>query len=443
METNRLELLKRTPLFADPKLEPAALEQLAAALDARSYPARARIFSEGDPAAAMFVVAKGRVGIFKASGDARVLLAEIGPGACFGELALVDGGMRSADADALDDVDLLELEARELDDLLDRFPRLALCLLRATSKRLRSAGMQVAEEAKDEAADDPIASSYPHPIAAVWRNLSVLVDPRPRLERFFDLLEVTTRYLGIVGVGVYLRGDRTVELVDDAIAAGLTRISLGQWLTLVSSCVQPFDADPGASWMPALHGFCWSRPGRRTDVMGEMQALVQFRNEQRHGASGALSERDIEKHLAVQLPRLRTVLDSLAFLAEHPLVWLERMDYQGGKFVNRCQRCMGSHADFESETFRATVPAETGHLYLRKPGTDDAGLVSLHPMLHLDTCSVCSAREIFFLVAVPGKSLEYAEFTRGHHHATEATAQALGVLRAGARDRLRRAETDG
>lgn len=443
MASDRLELLKRTPLFADPKLEPAALEQLAAALDARRYPARARIFSEGDRAAAMFVVAEGRVGIFKASGDARVLLAEIGPGACFGELALVDGGTRSADADALDDVELLELEARELDELLDRFPRLALCLLRATSKRLRSAGKQVAEEAKDDTAEDAIATRYPHPIAAVWRNLSVLVDPRPRLERFFDLLEVTTRYLGIVGVGVHLRGGRSVELVDDAIAAGLTRVTLGQWLTMVSNVTQAFDADASASWMPALHGFCWSRPGRRSDAMSELQAIVQFRNEQRHGASGALSDRDIERHLAAQLPRLRAVLESLDFLAEHPLVWLERMDYQGGRFVYRCQRAMGSHADFESETFRAPSPAESGHLFLRKASSGEADLLSLHPMLHLDACSVCSAREIFFLVAVPGKSLEYAEFTRGHHHATERPAEALDALRAGARDRLRRAETDG
>lgn len=442
MGTDRLELLKATSLFADPKLEPAALDQLAAALDARTYRANARVFTEGDKAAAMYIVARGRVGIFKQAGSSRLLLAEVGPGAFFGELALVDGGTRSADADALEDIELLELEARELDELIDRFPRLALCLLRATSKRLRSAGIQAADEAKDDATD-PVIARYPNPIAAVYRSLSVLVDPRPRLERMFDLLEVTVRYVGVVGVAAHIAGGRTVAAIDDAIAAGLTRITLGQWLNVVASSVQPFDGEPDAVWVSGLYGFFWSRPGRRSDALQSLFEVVQFRNDQRHGAGGAMSDRDIEKHLEVQLPRLRAVLGELGFLVDHPLVWLERMDYQGGRFTYRCRLCMGSHPDFEADGFRASVPAETGQLYLRKNVGAETSLLPLHPMLDLDTCSVCSARELFFLMAVGSDSLEYGELVRGHHHANDAPRAALEQIRADARERLRRLESDG
>ena len=182
----------------------------------------------------------------------------------------------------------------------------------------------------------------------------------------------------------------------------------------------------------------FSRPGRRSAASKTLYDIVSFRNTVRHSAGGALSERDAERHLAEQLPKLQAVLSDLRFVTDYPLVWLERMDYAGGKFVFRCQLCMGSHADFSSLTFPARTPCETGRLFVRRAETDE--LLALDPLMCLDACSVCGSREVFFLHALTETTVEYAEFVRGHHHATAVPSETLARLRGEARDRLHRAE---
>ena len=100
------QTLSHIPIFQDVAFE--ALDQLARAIRRRSYHRAEVIFHQGDPGDALHIVRNGRVKVVlpAQTGDEAVL-AILGPGDCFGELALIDGEPRSADVVAMEPVETL------------------------------------------------------------------------------------------------------------------------------------------------------------------------------------------------------------------------------------------------------------------------------------------------------------------------------------------------
>jgi CRP-like cAMP-binding protein len=120
-------------------LPPAALDRLAAYARFRSFPAGHAIFHKQDRADSMLVVVEGRVLISASSQSGReIVLNLIDEGEVFGEIGLIDGGTRSAQAQALEDTLCLELERRHFLPLLEENPRLAIELLGVVCRKLRS-----------------------------------------------------------------------------------------------------------------------------------------------------------------------------------------------------------------------------------------------------------------------------------------------------------------
>ena len=83
------------------------------------------IFSEGDAADALFVLAAGRARVLKGSGDTEVSLNVLNPGDSFGETALLRGGARTATVRASSDVTVFRLDAGVFRALAARDPRIA------------------------------------------------------------------------------------------------------------------------------------------------------------------------------------------------------------------------------------------------------------------------------------------------------------------------------
>ena len=132
--------------FLFPLLEPQERDRFIAAARPRSWRAGASIFALGDPGSSMMLVRTGTVRIGYPSPEGRsFLLAELGPGAVLGEIALLDGGPRSADASAGTDCTLLVFERRDFLPLLERNWRLAEAVLRVICARLRRADAYIAE----------------------------------------------------------------------------------------------------------------------------------------------------------------------------------------------------------------------------------------------------------------------------------------------------------
>jgi CRP-like cAMP-binding protein len=132
--------------FLFPLLDAAERDRFIAAARSRSWRAGAPIFALDDPGSSMMLVRTGLVRIGYPSPEGRsIVLAELGPGSVFGEIALLDGGARSADASAATDCTLLVFERRDFLPLLERNWRLAEAVLRVVCARLRRADAYIAE----------------------------------------------------------------------------------------------------------------------------------------------------------------------------------------------------------------------------------------------------------------------------------------------------------
>jgi CRP/FNR family cyclic AMP-dependent transcriptional regulator len=109
----------------------------------RCYAADAQIFYKGDPGSSLMAVLRGRVVIRAPSSDGKeVILNIINEGEIFGEIALLDGKERTADATAMTDCELLVVARRSFLPLLER-PDMTRELLNVLCERLRRICEQV------------------------------------------------------------------------------------------------------------------------------------------------------------------------------------------------------------------------------------------------------------------------------------------------------------
>ncbi len=124
-----------------PEADLARLEKFA---KTRHFAAKEPVFMKGDPASGMMAVIAGRVRISSYSSEGReVVLNVIGSGEIFGEIALIDGGERTADAVAMEDTELMMLERRDFLPFLERNPELCIKLLMVMCHRLRRTSEQL------------------------------------------------------------------------------------------------------------------------------------------------------------------------------------------------------------------------------------------------------------------------------------------------------------
>ncbi len=129
-------MLRRSPLFRG--LTPPALERIVELAGQRSYSADEVVFSQGDPGDALYAVITGKVRISAGAADGREIFLNImEPGDSFGEIALLDGGTRTASATATLPSELVTIRREHFLGLLEREPRVALELLRLCGERLR------------------------------------------------------------------------------------------------------------------------------------------------------------------------------------------------------------------------------------------------------------------------------------------------------------------
>ena len=104
----------------------------------RRYARGEVIFLEGDEGTALCLIAEGRIRIQLTGTDGREVVINVyGPGEIFGELALLDGEPRSADAIAQEASRVFWLQRDDFVAFLDSHPRAAMTMLASLSRRLR------------------------------------------------------------------------------------------------------------------------------------------------------------------------------------------------------------------------------------------------------------------------------------------------------------------
>jgi CRP/FNR family cyclic AMP-dependent transcriptional regulator len=138
----RLALLRNHSLFRE--LPAQVLEHLASYMKRRTFSRGSTIFAKGDPGTGLMGVLVGSVKISVASANGRdVVLNIIHEGEIFGEIALLDGHPRTADATAMSDCELMVIERRDFVPFLRSQPDVTLKILEILCSRLRWTSEQV------------------------------------------------------------------------------------------------------------------------------------------------------------------------------------------------------------------------------------------------------------------------------------------------------------
>lgn len=131
-----LEALRSVPLFGS--LDDDAATELRNLLTEKVVPQNTRLFNQGDKGDSMYLIESGRVRISIRDDEKQELtLAELAQGDFFGEMAIIDGRQRSADARVLEDSRLAILSRDDFLRFVRTKPDVALEMLAALTDRLR------------------------------------------------------------------------------------------------------------------------------------------------------------------------------------------------------------------------------------------------------------------------------------------------------------------
>jgi len=131
-----LEALRSVPLFAS--LDDDAARELRSLLSDKTVPQNTRLFRQGEKGDAMYLIERGRVRIsIRDDEEQEVILAELAQGDFFGEMSLIDGRQRSADAKVIEDAQLAILSRDAFLSFVRTNPDVALEMLSALTDRLR------------------------------------------------------------------------------------------------------------------------------------------------------------------------------------------------------------------------------------------------------------------------------------------------------------------
>jgi CRP/FNR family transcriptional regulator, cyclic AMP receptor protein len=126
------------------KLTPGEVDTLLAYSRVERYPATTEIYAKGSPGNSMMLVLRGTAKMSSVSAEGKEIVLNImNPGDLFGEIALLDGGERSADAVAMTDCELLVLNRRDFMPILEHRADICMMLLRILCQRLRQTSEQV------------------------------------------------------------------------------------------------------------------------------------------------------------------------------------------------------------------------------------------------------------------------------------------------------------
>jgi CRP/FNR family transcriptional regulator, cyclic AMP receptor protein len=129
-------LLAKSALFA--RLDERNLGELAAYAQRRSFASSELIFRFGDVGLSMLAIVAGTVRISLTAANGReIILADLVAGELFGEIAMLDGKPRSANATAITKCDLLVLERRYVIPFLESNPKACLSLMETLCARIR------------------------------------------------------------------------------------------------------------------------------------------------------------------------------------------------------------------------------------------------------------------------------------------------------------------
>ena len=156
-----IELLRGTQIFS--KLSDEELQAVTRCVSERTAAAGEILIREGQPGESLFLIRKGKVVVTRSIGPRRVVLADLGPGAVFGEMSLIDNFPTSASVTAEEPSSFLLIGRLDLNVLLTWDTVLASKMWRSFTEmlcyRLRATNEKLLERLGGEGHHDLIATT--------------------------------------------------------------------------------------------------------------------------------------------------------------------------------------------------------------------------------------------------------------------------------------------
>jgi len=138
------DVLRRAPLFAS--LDDEAFAALTKEITEVDLSRGATLFYEGDPGDQLYFIVSGKMKLGRTASDGREnLVAVMGPGEIFGEMALFDPSPRSTSATAVSETRLAGLKHENLRKVIQHSPEVSAQLLQALARRLRRTNENLAD----------------------------------------------------------------------------------------------------------------------------------------------------------------------------------------------------------------------------------------------------------------------------------------------------------
>jgi CRP-like cAMP-binding protein len=138
-----VEALKRIPLFA--KVEPAKLKLMAFASERAQYQTGDLLFNQGDTADAAYIILEGAADILVATPDGPLKVADVGPGAFVGEIAILMDVPRTASIKATEPMTTLKITKELFFRMVTDFPSIGLEVMRVLAQRIENMNVQLRE----------------------------------------------------------------------------------------------------------------------------------------------------------------------------------------------------------------------------------------------------------------------------------------------------------
>lgn len=150
--------------FLFSELEPPLLERLLHSANPRVYAKGETVFTRGEEGERLFAILRGRVKVSVFSEEGReVVLAVMKPGDFFGEIAFLDGSVRTADATAIEEMEVISVGRRDFLPILETHPAIYMKIIRVLCERLRMT---------NETIEDSIFLTVPARVAKTLIKLS-------------------------------------------------------------------------------------------------------------------------------------------------------------------------------------------------------------------------------------------------------------------------------
>jgi CRP/FNR family transcriptional regulator, cyclic AMP receptor protein len=186
LHMNPTEVLSQIPIFAS--LGEEDRSSLAERIDRQSFPKGSTLFRRGEPGNALYIVICGQIRIFTSTRQGNeITLALLGAGEFFGEMALLDGQVRSANAEATEDTEVHFLNRDNFFSFLIHKESALRAILCALSRRLRKTDdllteayfLQISHRLARKLVElyDRVATAEgtPHPISVTQRELAGMI----------------------------------------------------------------------------------------------------------------------------------------------------------------------------------------------------------------------------------------------------------------------------